>query len=77
VPADRYQYSVNFYQRAHEVMEPYVRDRADDLYQWFVAKAEGFFEQVRKIYTGNVNTYAAYIVLFLALLAILGLGGAF
>ena len=77
VPADRYQYGAKFYQRAHELIGPYLRDRADDLYRWFVGKAEGFFEEVRKIYTGNVNTYAAYIVFFLALLIILKMGGQF
>jgi len=75
VPMDRYQYSVNFYQRAHELIGPYVRDRVDEFYRWLVGKAEGFFEQARKMYSGNVNTYAAYIVIFLALLIILKLGG--
>jgi formate hydrogenlyase subunit 3/multisubunit Na+/H+ antiporter MnhD subunit len=75
VPADRYQYSVNFYQRAYEFIRPYVRDRADDFYRWLVAKAEGFFEEARKIYTGNVNSYVAYIVILLALLILLKMGG--
>ena len=77
VPKDRYQYSVNFYQRAYELIRPYVRDRVDDLYRWFVAKAEGFFEAAPEIYTGNVNTYVAYIWLFLALLILLKMGGQF
>jgi NADH-quinone oxidoreductase subunit M len=75
VPADRYQYSVQFYQRAYEAIGPYVRDRADDFYGWLTDKAEGLFEQARRIYTGNVNTYVAYIVLLLALLIVLKLGG--
>ena len=75
VPTDRYQYSAKFYQRAYEFIGPYVRDRADDFYAWFVGKAEGLFEEVRKIYTGNVNTYAAYIVIFLTLLILLKMGG--
>ena len=75
VPADRYQSSVNFYQRAYEFLGPYVRDRVEDFYAWFVGKAEGFFEEARKIYTGNVNTYVAYIVILLALLIILSMGG--
>ena len=75
VPADRYQYSVDFYQRAYGFIRPYVRDRADDFYGWLVGKAEGLFEEVRKVYTGNVNTYAAYIVVSLALLILLKMGG--
>ena len=77
VPTDRYQYSVNYYQRAHEFIGPYVRDRVDAFYGWLVGKAEGFFEEARKLYTGNVNTYAAYIVILLALLIILKMGGQF
>jgi len=75
VPPDKYQYSVNFYQRVHEFIGPYVRDRVDNFYAWLVGKAESFFEEARKIYTGNVNTYVAYIVFFLALLIILKMGG--
>jgi len=73
-PADRYQYSARFYERAYQVIEPYVRDRVDAFYYWLVEKSEGVFEAVRHIYTGNVNTYALYILLFLALIILSGLG---
>ena len=73
-PADRYQYSARFYERAYEVIEPYVRDRVDAFYYWLVEKSEGVFEAVRHIYTGNVNTYALYILLFLAAIIVAGLG---
>ncbi len=75
VPPDRYHYSADFYQPAHQLIGPYVRDTVDDFYGWLVGKAEGLFEAARKIYTGNVNTYAAYIVIFLALLICLKMGG--
>jgi NADH-quinone oxidoreductase subunit M len=75
VPTDRYQYSAGFYQRAHELVGAYIRDRVDDFYRWFVGKAEGLFDQARKVYTGNVNTYAAYVVFLLALLIVLKIGG--
>ncbi len=67
-PADRYQYSARFYDRAYDVIEPYVRDRVDAFYDWLVEKSEGVFEAARHVYSGNVNTYALYIVLFLALI---------
>lgn len=73
-PADRYQYSARFYGRAYEVIEPYVRDRVDAFYCWLVEKSEGGFEAVRHIYTGNVNTYALYILLCLAAVILAGLG---
>ncbi len=75
VPTDKYQYSAHFYERVYELIEPFVRDRVDSFYAWMVEKLEGFFDGFRKIYTGNVNTYAAYIVFMLALLIILKLWG--
>jgi len=74
VPTDKYQYSAAFYQRAYEAIEPYVRDRVDAFYYWLVEKCEGFFDGLRKLYTGNVNTYALYIILFLALILVAELG---
>jgi NADH-quinone oxidoreductase subunit M len=74
---DKYHYSAKFYERAYAVVERYLRDRVDDFYYWVVDKAEGFFEEARKIYTGNVSTYVAYIVLLLALMIVLKFGGHF
>jgi len=74
VPKDRYQYSVRFYDQAYRIIEPYLRDVADDFYYWLVEKSRSFFQIVRQIYTGNVNTYALYILLFLAFLIITKLG---
>jgi len=70
VPVDRYQYSARFYERVYQVIGPYVRDRVDAFYYWLVEKSEGFFDGVRKLYTGSVNTYALYIILFLALMVV-------
>ncbi|MFO8014452.1 MAG: proton-conducting transporter membrane subunit [Phycisphaerae bacterium] len=67
-PADRYQYSARFYDRAYGLIEPYVRDRVDAFYYWLVEKSEGIFEAAKHVYGGNINTYALYIVLFLALI---------
>ena len=74
VPKDRYQYSVRFYDQAYRIIGPYLRDVADDFYYWLVGKSKGFFQVVRQIYTGNVNTYALYILLFLAFLIFVKLG---
>jgi NADH:ubiquinone oxidoreductase subunit 5 (subunit L)/multisubunit Na+/H+ antiporter MnhA subunit len=70
VPPDKYQYSAQFYQRFDDRIEPYVRDRVDAFYYWLVAKSEGFFDRTRKVYTGHVNTYVFYIVLFLAIVLV-------
>ena len=70
VPVDKYQYSVQFYERVYQTIEPYVRDRVDAFYYWLVEKSEGFFDRTRKIYTGHVNTYVFYIILFLAIVLV-------
>ena len=75
VPVGQYQHSVKFYDQADRLIRPYLRDRIDDFYGWVAAQSTAFFEQVRKIYTGNVNTYATWIVLFVAVLIFMGLLG--
>jgi len=74
VPKNRYQYSVRFYDQLYRIIEPYLHDVVDDFYCWLVEKSRFFFQIVRQIYTGNVNTYALYILLFLAFLIITKLG---
>ena len=75
VPVGQYQHSVKFYDQADRLIRPYLRDRIDDFYSWIAAASTDFFEQLRKIYTGNVNTYATWIVLFVAVLIFMGLLG--
>jgi len=74
VPKDRYQYSVRFYDQTYRIIQPYLRDVVDDFYYWLVKKSKSFFQIVRQVYTGNVNTYAMYILLFLAFLIFVKLG---
>jgi len=74
VPKDRYQYSVRFYDQLYRIIEPYLHDVVDDFYCWLVEKSKSFFQIIRQIYTGNVNTYALYILLFLAFLIFVKLG---
>lgn len=75
VPVGQYQHSVRFYDQADRMIRPYLQDRIDDFYGWVAAQSTAFFEQVRKIYTGNINTYALWIVLLLAVLIFVGLLG--
>ena len=75
VPVGQYQHSVKFYDQADRLIRPYLRDRIDDFYSWIAAMSTDFFEQLGKIYTGNVNTYATWIVLFVAVLIFMGLLG--
>ncbi len=75
VPVGQYQHSVRFYDQADRIIRPYLRDRVDDFYGWIATQSTAFFEQVRKIYAGNINTYALWIVLLLAVLTFMGLLG--
>jgi len=75
VPVGQYQHSVKFYDQADRLIRPYLRDRIDDFYSWIAGVSTDFFEQLGKIYTGNVNTYATWIVLFVAVLIFMGLLG--
>ncbi|HDK25549.1 MAG TPA: hypothetical protein ENG48_00490 [Candidatus Atribacteria bacterium] len=74
VPQDRYQYSARFYDQLYGIIQPYLRDVVDDFYNFLAEKSKSLFHGVRQIYTGNVNTYALYILLFLAFLIITKLG---
>ena len=75
VPKGCYQHSVRFYDQADRILRPFMRDRIDAFYSWVSAQSTAFFEQERKIYSGNINTYALWIVLLLTVLISLGLLG--
>jgi len=74
VPRGKYQYSARFYDQAYRIIGPYLHDVVDDFYYWLVGKSKSSFQIVRQIYTGNINTYALYILLFLTLLIFVKLG---
>jgi NADH-quinone oxidoreductase subunit M len=74
VPKEKYQYSVRFYDQVYRIIRPYLHDVVDDFYYWLARKSKNFFQVVRRIYTGNINTYALYIILFLAFLICVKLG---
>jgi len=74
VPKDRYQYSVRFYDQVYRIIKPYLHDVVDNFYYWLARKSKDFFQVVRQIYTGNINTYVLYIIFFLAFLIFVKLG---
>jgi len=75
VPVGQYQHSVRFYDQADRIIRPYLRDRVDDFYGWIATQSTAFFEQARKIYTGNINTYALWIVILLGVFVTMNLLG--
>jgi NADH-quinone oxidoreductase subunit M len=75
VPVGQYQHSVRFYDQADRIIRPYLRDRVDDFYGWIATQSTAFFEQARKIYSGNINTYALWIVILLGVFVTMNLLG--
>jgi NADH-quinone oxidoreductase subunit M len=61
-------FSVNFMQPFFRAVEPLMRRQVDKYYQAFANGLEALFDFTRRIYTGNGQTYAMYVVIFVVLL---------
>jgi len=68
VPKDKYHYTVEFYNPLFRMIKPFFKDFADEFYSWIVSLSRRLSDKTRKIYCGDLNYYATYIVLFLAIL---------
>ncbi len=65
-----FKYATDFYRPFARAFWPILRRSADRLYASWAANLENFFEYLRFVYTGNGQTYALYVILFLATLFI-------
>ncbi|OYT12289.1 MAG: hypothetical protein B6I18_01175 [Bacteroidetes bacterium 4572_112] len=65
-------YAVDFYKPFERAIEPVMRKTMDFYYNHFGNGLESLFGFVRKIYTGNGQTYAMYVVIFLVILLLIG-----
>jgi len=61
-------YAVDFYKPFERAIEPAMRRKMDFYYNKFGNGLESLFEFVRRIYTGNGQTYALYVIIFLVIL---------
>ena len=61
-------YAVDFYKPFERAIEPVMKRKMDFYYNKFGEGLEAFFDFVRKIYTGNGQTYALYVIIFLVIL---------
>lgn len=68
VPADKYHYTVDFYNPFYTMVKPWLKDRIDQFYVWIGKISEKLAEFVRRMYTGDLGNYVIYIMLFLAVL---------
>lgn len=65
---DNYHFSEHFYQPFWRVISPIMKYRVNTYYKKIAKGFEDIFQFVRKIYTGNGQTYAFYFIIFLAVL---------
>jgi len=68
VPTDKYHYAADFYSPFSGMIRGYARDFVDAFYYWVGEQIRTVCDAVRRIYTGDVGNYVAYIVFLLAFL---------
>ncbi len=61
-------FKVNFMQPFERAIEPFLKRQIDKYYTAFGRGMEALFDTVRRVYSGNGQTYAFYAILFLVLL---------
>lgn len=64
-------FSVNFMQPFFRAVEPLMRRQVEKYYVSFANGMEALFDFTRRIYTGNGQTYALYVVIFTVILLLL------
>jgi hypothetical protein len=63
-------YAVDFYKPFERAIAPVMKRKMDFYYNRFGEGLESFFNFLRRIYTGNGQTYAIYVIIFLVILII-------
>jgi NADH-quinone oxidoreductase subunit M len=61
-------YATDFYQPFSRSIRYVLERSADRFYGRFADNLEGFFDVLRYVYTGNAQTYALFVIMFLAML---------
>ncbi|MBE0652025.1 MAG: hypothetical protein IH595_14455 [Bacteroidales bacterium] len=65
-------FSENFYQPFFRAVEPVMRRQIDKFYKNLGEGLEALFEFMRRIYTGNGQTYAIYVIAFVVIMLLFG-----
>ena len=65
-------YAVDFYRPFERAIEPVLKRKMDEYYNSIGEGLESLFGFLRKIYTGNGQTYAVYVIIFLSILILIG-----
>ncbi len=69
-PEDNMTYAMDFYKPFERVLQPILKWKINKYYEDFGKGLEALFDFMRRIYTGNGQTYAVYVIAFLAILLI-------
>ncbi|NOZ35107.1 MAG: hypothetical protein GXO80_07405 [Chlorobi bacterium] len=69
-PEDNMTYAMDFYKPFERVLSPILKYKINKYYEDFGKGLEALFDFMRRIYTGNGQTYAVYVIVFLAILLI-------
>ena len=67
---DNMTYSKDFYKPFERVLQPILKRKIEKYYDEFGKGIEALFDFMRRIYTGNGQTYAIYVITFLVILLI-------
>ncbi len=65
-------FSESFYQPFFRAVEPAMRHQIDKFYKNLGEGLEALFEFMRRIYTGNGQTYAIYVIAFVVIMLLFG-----
>ena len=70
ISRNKYHHTVDFYNPLYRMIGPYLKDVIDEFFYWIAGRVRLLCEGIRRVYTGDVGNYVAYIVLFLVLLIV-------
>ena len=73
-PPEEIHFASNFAQPYARAFAPLLKPRATDFWRSFTENTAGVVDALRKIYSGNGQTYVMYPVLLIVVFALLGLG---
>ncbi len=69
-PEDNMTYSTDFYKPFERVLHPILKRKIEKYYDEFGEGIGALFDFMRRIYTGNGQTYAFYVIVFLVILLV-------
>ena len=69
-PGDNYHFALDFYKPFERAMAPLYKFKMSDIYRNISEGLVSFFQFVRRIYSGNGQTYVYYVLLFIVILLV-------